>query len=152
MATNSNRSVKHPGRMFGPVGGMGKKFAIINGGKFYMVETLFQGIRDRADDITEENRRIGEVAYAEAVERGKELMYDPETVTAAANATQVESKVVTDETIEEIVRDMQSGAIVEEVEYDDIETNVLDDRVEDVIYVGGKTRSIFTPPKNKEGV
>ena len=141
---------KAPGRMFGPVGGLGKKYAIINGNKFYTVENLFQGIRERAGDITEENMRIGQVAYEEAVERGKEMMNDPETVIATARATQVGSKVVTDESIEEIVRDMQTGAIVEEVEYDNIETNITEDGVEDVIYVGGKTRSIYTPKKDKE--
>ena len=80
------------------------------------------------------------------------MLYDPKTVMAAAKATQIESKVVTNETIQEIVRDMQSGAIVEEVEYDDIKTNVTEEGVEDVIYVGGKTRSIYTPKKNKDKV
>ena len=143
---------KRPGRMFGPVEGLGKRFAIINGNKFYTVENLFQGIQERTEMMTAENKRIGQMAYEEAVKKGKELLYDPETVQAAASATQVESKVVTNETIQEIVRDMQSGAIVEEVEYDDIETNITEQGVEDVIYVGGKTRSIFTPKKNKDKV
>ena len=138
--------------MFGPVGGLGKRYAIINGNKFYTVENLFQGIQERMEMMTEENRNIGQIAYTEAVEKGKELLYNPEIVKAAAEATQIESKVVTNETIQEIVRDMQSGAIVEEVEYDNIETNVTEEGVEDIIYVGGKTRSIFTPKKNKDKV
>ena len=45
MATNRNLGKgKTPERMFGSVGGLGKKYAIINGNKFYTVENLFTGI------------------------------------------------------------------------------------------------------------
>ena len=100
--------------------------------------------------ITEENKRIAEEAYHNAVEKGAEMVFDPEMVRAGANTIQVESKTVTNDSIQEIIRDMQRGARVEEVEYDDIETKVTEEGVEDVIYVGGKTQSIFIPKKEKE--
>ena len=141
---------KKPGCMFGPVGGLGKRYAVINEDNFYTIENLFQGIQDLAGVMTQEDHQVGQIAYTEAVARGKELLYDPEMVRKIAETTQVKSKRVTIQTVGEIVRDMQSGAIVEEVEYDDIETKVTEEGVEDVIYVGGKTQSIYTPKKNKE--
>ena len=129
---------------------MGKKVAIINGNKFYTVENLFEGIREREKEITEENKRIAEEAFHRAAERGRELLMDPEIVREAANAKQVESRAVTDETIEEIVRDMEAGMVVEEVEYEDRETIVHEEGIEEVIYVGGKTQSIYTPRKDNK--
>ena len=149
MATNGNGGRK-PGKMFGPVGGLGKRFAILNRNKFYTVENLFQGIKERMEGLSEEDRRIGSKAFDGAQKRGWDVLSNPEEVAAAAKLTQVVSKTVTDDNFQEIVKDMQGGAIVEEVEYDDIETNITDDGVEDVIYVGGKTQSIYTPKKRKE--
>ena len=151
MATNRNSGKgRTPGCMFEPVGGLGKKYAIINKNKFYIVENLFTGIQEREGMIIDENKHITEEAYHNAVGRGVEMLFDPEMVRAVVNMIRVESKIVTNDSIQEIIRDMQNGAIVEEVEYDDIETKVTEEGVEDVIYVRGITQSIFTSKTEKE--
>lgn len=100
--------------------------------------------------ITDKNKQISQIAYVDGVETGKGMLYNPEIVRAVAGVTQVESKTITKESIKEIVKDIQTGAIVEEVEYDDIEMNIIEDGLEDVIYIGEKTQSIYIPKKNKE--
>ena len=40
--------------MFGPISGLGKKYAIINGDKFHTVENLFAGIQEQADRIPQD--------------------------------------------------------------------------------------------------
>ena len=45
---------------------------------------------------------------------------------------------------------METGQVVEEVEYEATEIIKHEDAIEEVIYVGGKTQSVYTPKKNKQ--
>lgn len=51
----------------------------------------------------------------------------------------------------EIVEDMELGMLVEEMEGDALERIEYEHGTEEVVYVGSKTQSVFTPKKEKEG-
>ena len=69
---------------------------------------------------------------------------------AAEMAAKIGSKTISDDTIAEIVQDMEAGKVVEEVEYEATEMIEHEEGTEEVIYVGGKTQSVFTPKKKEE--
>ena len=57
---------------------------------------------------------------------------------------------ITKDNVQEVVEDLEGGEAFEELEYEAVEKiDYEDESYEDVIYVGGKKHSIYTPRKER---
>ena len=120
--------------------------------KFYVVEGMVESFRGLEPDAHTANR-ISEVMSGAILRGSGQVATKAEIerlVTVSDNLDAMRRRtMVHKDNWAEIMEDLEKGMMIEEIIPDEVEMIESDEGTEEVIYVGGKVQSVYTPKKER---